>query len=888
MSSIREGVKTFLKARNAESPFLIPRWNMDLESQYLVHPGSVEVEGTANAWTDGQEEWSHHRWPRNAGSKPTYTDRKLKFRPGAHLSRMGSTWWNYKTKRSVAVALDIDLEGEHAESTTTVTSAKLGIITEKLKTLDYLTLVRSSGGSGVHIYCFFDEMYQPEAVNHNEHTQVAHALVAKISEDLSYDLSQHMDAVGVIFWFWSCDSCAEHDGYSLIQAQTRSLKASDLEKYMGLKMAGTNSKIKVKGFNESGEPTTNTEEGGGYKTYPLEPAHSEILKELEDMGYSFIWTGDFNMAHTHTAALKLLFAKREKDGNPIKGLFDTISKGSDKTKPNCYITPRPGGVFQVKRFGNGTAEHPLWNSSDGDTWCYINQDTPVMPVLKRFCSSYDGVKLTFSPEALEDAMKAFGKTLGESHKTISVPIHVVLRKDGTLGAQFKADGHYEGWKSSGGKISRDLPLVHKRAEFGKSMLDTADKFVRHVVTPDYDPYGWALKTEDAWIMFKSFEPVSCVLLQHFGKDAAQLKAEMTVNPWVLHHEPFGKEYPGGRKWNKHAPQLAIEPAKVAGPHPHWDKVMDHLGRTLDDTIKDTDWCRKWGINDGADYLRYWISAMIQDPMEPLPYLFFYGPQDSGKSIFHEAISILFTNGVVSISTALASSAGYNFEVANAVLGYVEEKDLSVVKENAYTRIKEWIMAKTMLIHQKGHTPYQQPNTLHMCQMANRPTACPMEDGDTRITAILVLTLLSIIPKKALAEKLVEEAPFFLRTLLTINMPESHTRLRVPMLATEHKRDLEEMHQTPFETFATEKLYPCEGATVKFSDFYLKYKEFCTMKNTEPERKTHVMQLLRNRGDKYIVGIGKGKQNYIANVSLSLHTKPSRGLKTNSKGRLTHV
>jgi hypothetical protein len=868
MSNIRAGIANFLKHSVADSPYLIPKWSIDLESQFLVHPGNEEVEGSANTWTDGSETWCQHRWPSNAGTAPSYVDRPLTFSPMAHLTRVGSTWWDFKNRRSVAVALDIDLEGEHAESTTTVTPAKLAELTKRLAKLDYLTLVRSSGGGGVHIYCFFDEDNQPHSENHNEHTQVAHALVAKISEDLNYDLTQHMDAVGVVFWLWSCDSPAGHPGYELIKEQTKFLKAEEIGRFMGLNMAGPNQKIKVKGFNESGDQVTNTEEGGGYKTYDLEPAHSEILKELEDMGYSYIWTGEYNMAHTHTCALKALFEKRKAEGRPLKGFFETISKGTDKTKPNCYMTPRPDGVFQIKRFGTRTAEHALWNTREDDTWCYLNQDTQVLPVLKRFGAGYDGIKLTITAQDLETVMNAFGETLGESHKAIGTSITVIKRADGTFGAQIESDGHFDGWQRRGKKLIRTLPLIHKKAEFNKTLLEEADDVVRFVVTPEHDPYGWAVKSGDNWIMFKSFDPVGCVLQNMFGKDAAPLKAEMTTKPWVLHHEPFGKEYPGDRKWNKHAPQLAIEPAKVAGPHQHWDMVMDHLGKTLDETVTRTNWCSQWGIHTGADYLRYWTSALIQDPMEPLPYLFFYGPQDSGKSIFHEA--------------------GYNFEVANAILGYVEEKDLSAVADTAYTRIKEWIMAKTMLIHQKGHTPYQQPNTLHMCHMANKPTACPMEDGDTRITAILVQVLQRIIPKKALARKLVEEAPFFLRTILTIDLPESHTRLRVPMLASEHKRDLEEMHQTPFESFTNEVLIPCEGQSVKFSDFYAKYKEFCAARSEEPAKKSHVIQLIRNRADKWVLGYGTGKQNRIANMTMDRNAKPKKKLVLNEKGRLIHV
>jgi hypothetical protein len=887
MSTIRAGIKTFLDYAQADSPYLIPKWSVDFESQFLVHPGNETVDGANDAWTDGIETWCNHRWPHKAGTDPYYRDKKLTFSPMAHLKRMGSTWWNFKTKRSVAVALDIDLQGEHAEGTTTVTPEKLEELVAKLKKLDYLTLVRSSGGGGVHVYSFFNEDRQPKAENHNEHAQVGHALVAKISEDLSYNFRQHMDAVGVVFWFWSCDSPAGHPGYELLKEQTAFLTGSDLAPFMGANLAGPNKKRKITGYTDSGQQVTNTEEGGGYKTYDLDATHSEILKELEDLDYDFIWVPEYNMVHTSTRALKELFEKRKAQGRPLKGMFKTTSVGEVK-KPNCFMTPRPNGVFQVKRFGNGVGEHPLWNTRDGDTWCYLNQEAPVLPLLKRFASNYDGVKLTFEAQRLEDAMQALDHTLGESIKSISVPIHVVIHKDGTLLAQFKSDGHYEGWHNSQGKLMRELPVVHKAAEFTKSMLDEADAFIRNVITPDNEPFGWALRTRDAWIIYRSFDPIKTVLKEMYGKDANALHAEMTMNPWMLTHEPFGKEYPGGRLWNKHAPQLMMEPASEPGPHPHWDMIFDHLGKTLNDTVQGTDWCSQWGLYTGADYLRAWVAAMIQDPFEPLPYLFFYGPQDTGKSVFHESISLLFTSGIVSISTALASSAGYNAEVANAILGFIEEKDLSAVKDTAYTKIKEWTTCKTMVVHRKGHTPYNQPNTLHMCHMANKATACPMEDGDTRITAILVEILEKIIPKKALFVKLEEEAPFFLRTVMTTHLPESHTRLRVPMLATQHKKDLEEMHQTPFETFASENLYSCNGQTVKFADFYAKYREFCALRNAEPEKKSHVLQMLRNRADKWTIGVRGGKQYHIANVSMDPSEKAKKALKLNDKGRLVHV
>jgi hypothetical protein len=861
---------------------------MDMESQFIVHKGSAPVEDAHDTWTDGSETWFPHRWPYKSGTAPYYKEKSLTFSPGTHLRRFGSTWWNFKTKRSVAVAFDIDLEGEHAKSTTTVTQEQLDELIPKLGALPYLTLVRSSGGNGVHIYCFFDEADQPRSENHNEHTQVAKALVDKISEDLSYDLKQHMDAIGVVFWLWSCDSPEGHPGYELIKEQTESLGAADLEKYLSASLQGPNRDVKMVGYTDSGEKVETTTTGGGYKSYDLEPFHIEFLKELEDEGYSFRWEAEYKMAHTHTCAIQGVIEKRKLAGRPIKGLFNTVSKGSDKSKPNCYITPRPDGVFQCKRFGTATAETPLWTTEGDDTWCFINMETPVLLILKRFATSYDGNKMVFEPARLEYALNAMGHSLGEDHDRIDSAIKVVLGKDSVFTASVKTKRNFVGWDEVGEHQQKVLPILHQVSGYQKSLLEQADNIVRQVVTPNNDPYGWAIKAKDYWVMYSGYEPVACVVNQHFGKDAQSVKVEMMRDPWVLHHLPFGPEYPGGRLWNKLAPQLKYEPASEPGPHPHWDMIFNHLGRSLDNTVAKTQWCSQWGIHTGADYLRAWVVAMIKEPFQQLPYLFFYGPQNSGKSQFHESIKMLLTCGVESIGTALASGAGYNAEIANAVIGYVEEKDLSVVKDNAYTRIKEWSTARHMQIHQKGHTPYQQPNSLHMVHMANTHLACPMEDGDTRITAILVSPILKLIPKQRFEAALEAEAPAFTRTLLTTNLPASHERFRVPMLASEHKLALEEMHQTPFEEFCSLSLRACSGHKILFKDFYERYEKFCAEKNQEAEKRTQVLQLLRNRSDKYVIGISTGKQNYLGNVTFNPKAKPKAKLTVNEKGRLVNV
>lgn len=858
MSTIRKGIETFLTARKADSPYLITRWSPDLESQINVHPGSQETEEGSKIYTDGSEEWCNHRWPSKANSSPYYKDRPLRYDPRAHVTRVGSTWWNWVTKRSVAIAFDIDMEEGHTPSTTTVTETELDAVVARLRQLPYVTLIRSTGGQGVHVYVFFDEDDQPIAHNHNEHTMVALQVLQKMKADADYDFAQHMDVKGVIFWFWADSSPEGHPGYSLLQEATRPIGARDLKDYEAIKAPKQN-KI-VKGYDENGKEV---ESDGEFKVYDLDDEHKSILKELESLGYSFIWNGEFNMAHTHTCALKELYERRKNAGNPLRGQFETISLGRDKSKPNCYITPRPHGVFQVKRFGVGLTEHDLWNHHGGSTWCYYNEHTSADHVFGALCGSQKADSFMFEPAQLRAAMEALGHKFEHA---LTSAVNVKRMKDGTFVAY--TSEALAGWTKDKDGYKLVLPVVSNPEVRLTTALEDADKIARHLLSPQMDSLGWCVKTNKGWIIHNE-STVSLMLRQSFNKEADYVREALVLNPWELTCEPFQPEYLGDRKWNKNAPQLAIEPASEPGPHPHWDMIYEHIGQSLNECVRSTEWCQKWGLQSGADYLRCWMASLIRYPFEPLPYLFLYGPQDSGKSIFHESASLLFTSGsVVSASSALTNGQGFNYEIANCVIGYIEEKDLSAIREGSYARMKEWVAGKTLTVTEKGKTPYTQRNILKMVQMANSPKACPMEDGDKRITALAISTLGNRkIPKGLMERKLKAEAPYFLRTILTTHLPDTPDRLRVPMLASRDKEDLESMNQTPWEAFATDELVPCGGNLLKFTDFYEAYLKFCTLNNKQPESLKALLQLMRNRSDKYAIGYGPNKCNYIANFRM---------------------
>ncbi len=316
-------------------------------------------------------------------------------------------------------------------------------------------------------------------------------------------------------------------------------------------------------------------------------------------------------------------------------------------------------------------------------------------------------------------------------------------------------------------------------------------------------------------------------------------------------------------------------------------ILNHLGTNLNGYVKKSEWCQQWGITNGGDYLRYWVTCLIKHPFIPLPYLFFFGPQNCGKSTLFEALTLLFTPGsVVSAGTSLISQAGFNSELVGAVVAYIDEKDLSQSGKPAYERIKEWTMAETIPIHTKGKPQYQRRNTLHFIQVGNGFQNLPVEDGDTRITAIEVTPFQGqLIPKNKLFDKLREEAPFFLRTLITTALPDQFGRTRLPVLETEAKADLQKVNQNSAEAFAADKLYACEGMILPIKDLYEVYERYCNENSHDAESPLVFGRRLKTRSDKYAVGRALNNVACLGNFSLRRETPVGERLVVNDRGRL---
>jgi hypothetical protein len=257
------------------------------------------------------------------------------------------------------------------------------------------------------------------------------------------------------------------------------------------------------------------------------------------------------------------------------------------------------------------------------------------------------------------------------------------------------------------------------------------------------------------------------------------------------------------------------------------KVLSHCGVGLDDAIREHAWCRANGILNGADYLKVWVASLFQRPMSPLPYLFFYSAdQNTGKSIFHEALAELVTKGVERADQALTNPSGFNGELANAVLCVVEETDLSKSRV-AYNRIKDWVTSRSLPVHVKGLTPYTIPNATHWLQCSNSHTFCPVLPGDTRITMVYVPPLDpdDLIPKEQLLQQLRKEASDFMAEVLALEIPPSGDRLAVPVIVTGEKLNAQRQNLTKLEEFILDKCYNVTGRMVRLAEFVERFHDW---------------------------------------------------------------
>jgi len=877
MRQVSEALHAFLQARKTPAnQDLVDRWHVGLETQVNVAAGDGEpVAGKRSTWSNGTDTWWNIRVPRNANSEPSWNDYNLSFSFTEHAEGIGMTGWDWQARCSRWVAFDFDALTNHAKGVG-VTDEELEKVKQAAMLPEYVEVRKSTGGGGIHLYVYFDEAGIP-CENHTVHAALARCVLGMMSSDTGFDFASQIDCCGGVMWVWHRKMTPENQGLSRIKAATKVLSAADLpanwRDHIEV-VTRKRSKIRV---NEVAEDDLDPFEAlaSSRKIIPLDNSHKAQIDALQRSGYTTLWVTDHHLLQTHTCALKALMEGEGKELGLI-GVFETTSAGRNPGNPNCFLFPLMDGGWRVYRFSPGVAEANTW-SQDGQGWttCYFNRLPDLTTAAKLHGGMEDPEKGGYTFRTPDEAVQV-AKILGQDDVTVDAMFAdrkttLKAHKDGRLVMEIerkKGDAELtepDGWLAKKTKWVRIFETIINDKKDDDLGMTEYDNLIRAIKTPAKQFVGWVVHEGGEWVGHPGANVK--MLLQNLGnaKDEAERVMGGAIGKgWRLVSLPFREEYPGGRQWNQDAAQFSCPPAALEPDetphHPHWDKIFDHIGVELTPALRDLPWAQRANITTGGDYLRAWVACAFREPFEPLPYLFLWGNENSGKSILHEALALLVTKGVVKADKALTSNNEFNGELAGAIICAVEEKDIALTP-GAYARIKELVTARMIAIRQMRRDVYMVPNTTHWIQTSNKQAACPVASGDTRITVIEVGDLLKEqeVAKPEMLVKLTEEAPHILYTLLNMELPPSTGRLRLPMVATPSKAHTTDLNKTALQRFLEECCQVKKDAQLRFGEFFDGFQKWLDAGEKHLWSKIKVSRDMPNRhrivrghaGDRYV-------------------------------------
>lgn len=811
-------------------------YNENMEVQVNVAKDNGErVEGEYlgkkwSGWSDGIETWKPIRIPYGANDKPTYDlDKELAFNLEIHVDGIGMTGWDWKNLVSKWVAFDFDaIVGHSDKHNKKLTDGELKTIQDVVKEIPWVTLRYSTSGKGLHLYVFLDDI---PTENHSEHAALARSVLGVLSATASFDFQSKVDICGGNMWVWHRKMKGTNGLSILKKGEIFTGVPNNWRDHVQV-VTGRKKKVVPTFIAQSEVDNIETlfeELSGQRASVQLDATHQKLIEFLQQTNAAWWWDQDHQMLVCHTYDLK---KAHEELG--YKGVFSTIATGKEHgIDHNAFCYALRGGGWVVRRYTPGVKETDTWDQ-DGNGWtrCYYN----VHPDLKMAARAFGGVEdpsggfVFKQAELAEKAVVMLGTTLNLPNTLLQREAKLKTTKDGRIAVELVHESNdvLPGWLLKSKKWQRILDARTQKPV--EQEIGNYDDSVRHLVTEVNENYGWVLKSDDMW----RIEPMSHVevYLKALGvapKDIDVILGSGIAKPWTIVNRPFQPEYIGDRQWNRNSAQLRFVPNPNIDnlSYPNWMSVLNHIGKSLDESLRLDPWAKSNGITKGADYLKCWLASLIQYPSEPLPYLFLYGNQNSGKSILHEALHIIIDNGIHRADQALVSQSGFNAEIEHAVLCVIEETDLRLNKM-AYNRIKDWVTSRQLPIHRKGQTPYTINNTTHWIQCSNERAACPLFPGDARITMLHVVDLdpLEMIPKRQLLQLLEKEACDFVAALLNLELPPSNDRLNIPVIETPDKMQAAEANRSLLEQFIAERCHYVTGEMISIKEFYMNFREWC--------------------------------------------------------------
>jgi len=345
-------------------------YNEEMEVQVLVAEDGgerVDKEYRGKTWqsfTDGIQTWQTFRIPRNAWANPEDNDCEMTYDLSKHALGIGMTGWNWKQKRSIWVAYDFDaLIGHSDKHKKKLDEQELNRIKEVVSNIPWVTLRKSTGGKGLHLYIYLGSIVETQ--NHTEHAALGRSILEQLSVIANFDFESKVDTCGGNIWIWHRKLNKEAGGLSLLK---KGIEFTDIpanwKEHLDV-VSGRSKKIVPFFIKEAKNPDEMeqlfNELSGQSRRIPLDNEHQQLLTWLSENGSGSWWSQDHHMLVTHTTLLE----KAHKELG-MKGFFKTIATGKDPGDHNCLsgntevITKR--GVKTLKELAEiGHAELYVWN-----------------------------------------------------------------------------------------------------------------------------------------------------------------------------------------------------------------------------------------------------------------------------------------------------------------------------------------------------------------------------------------------------------------------------------------------------------------------------------------------------------------------------------------------
>lgn len=829
------------------------------------------------------EEYGNIRIPRNADTVPEYRiNAEMTYSLDKHCDCIGMTGWKWQEKESHWFGYDFDsISGHSPNNPNTLTDQQLEELREKATAIPWVTVRRSTSGSGYHFYVFVEPGFKTET--HTEHAAAARAILVKMSAYCGgFNFADKIDVCGSVLWVYSATKMNKSKDSLVLVKKGRPIKIDEIpvnwRDHMDVvSLRRTKVRLPIKDSSGNDVQKIFDQMAGQTNHIKLDEEHTFFLTDYENFcraeNHQMYWDNDNHMLVTHTLALKSYHEKMK-----LKGLFMTNSSGSSPI--NCFCYPIKNGGWSVIRYGKGTGEHPSWEY-DGKSWTKCKYNVPAE--YHQIVTCYGGVEdpktggfFVDNFNIVFDVCKLFEQavTIPELLLDPSRKLLLTTHKDGRIIvniAQAKDDpDKISGWIKQG-KLYWVMMLKGKVEKKEAFVGCEFDETIRHLTTGQ-NGAGWMIKNNQGNWIYEKGSDTRKVIMNCFGYNgqlADMAMGKCIQSPWKIVNKPFVEEYPGDREWNLNSAQFTFTPSMKALEELHtptWDSMFNHCGRGLDAYVKVHPWCIQNNIKTGGEYLKCWAASMFQFPDRSLPYLFFYSKlQDSGKSSFHESLQLLLNGGKAKVSAAVTNQSGFNKEMEGSILCYIDEFNINT-NANAYDILKDWITSPTLMIQEKYKTPYLTKNTCHFVQTANNPEYCIILPGDTRIVMVNVPPLEKKIKREDFQDLLKKEAPDILAMLLKMELPFCNDRLNIPIIETSEKLVMQTNNASALDSFILSNCRSKQGHCIPYSEFYNKFNEWLdSTERTDWSKKT-VLQKLPPEIPRGRLKNARNGNKYIGNIS----------------------